>query len=291
MNRRTFLQTIPASLILPSILTQTKTAAVDTLNNINELICKNKFEWAASLNLQKQPIGSIVIEIAKSFIGTDYAADTLEASGEEHLVINLQTLDCVTFYENSLVLARCIKKNKLTFDDYKKELQFIRYRNGTINGYPSRLHYTSDYFYDNEQKDALKDITKAIGGVRFKKKINFMSKHIESYSKLKENPEFIKEIQKIENKINSRSIYHIPKSKVKQAAAKISNGDILGITTNIDGLDCSHTGIAIWQNKELHMIHAPSPGKKVHISEVPLWKYLANVKKMVGVIVARPIEL
>ena len=41
---------------------------------------------------------------------------------------------------------------KIFFDDYKAQLQFIRYRNGIINGYPSRLHYTTDYWFDNEKK-------------------------------------------------------------------------------------------------------------------------------------------
>jgi len=112
----------------------------------NELICKNKFNLAAEMKLKDKPINEVVVAIAESFIGTDYAANTLEVPGKEQLVVNLQTLDCVTFYENSLVLARCIKKNKITFDDYKKELQFVRYRSGVIDGYPSRLHYTSDYF-------------------------------------------------------------------------------------------------------------------------------------------------
>jgi hypothetical protein len=290
MNRRTFLQSIPIAALLPSFLRQETNIVTGLLSDPNELICKKKFDFAVSLRLAEKPINEIIIEIAKSFLGVDYAANSIEAPGEEHLIVNLQTLDCVTFYENSLVLARCIKKNTMTFEDYKKELQFIRYRGGIVDKYPSRLHYTSDYFFDNEIKSMLKNVTKEIGGVPYEKKINFMSTHIDSYLQLRENLEFVKMIAAQEAEINKRTMYHIPTSKVKKAALRIKNGDILGITTTIEGLDCTHTGIAIWQKKNLHMIHAPIPGSKVQITEAPLWEYLSKIKKDAGIMVARALE-
>jgi Protein of unknown function (DUF1460) len=290
MDRRTFLQSISVAALLPSLLLQEKIIANTLLFDPNELICKKKFDFALSLKLTKKPINEVIIEIAKSFLGVEYAADTLEAPGKEQLLINLQTLDCVTFYENSLVLARCIKKNTMTFEDYKNELQFVRYRGGIIDKYPSRLHYTSDYFFDNEKKCVLKNVTKEIGGVPYKKKVNFMSTHADSYLQLRENLEFVKMIAAQEAEINKRTMYYIPKSNLKKAASHINDGDILGITTTIEGLDCTHTGIAIWQNKKLHMIHAPRPGSKVQITEAPLWEYLIKIKKDAGIMVARALE-
>jgi hypothetical protein len=184
----------------------------------------------------------------------------------------------------------------MTFEDYKKELQFVRYRGGIIDKYPSRLHYTSDYFFDNERKSVLKNVTKEIGGVPYKKKVNFMSTHSDSYLQLRANLEFVKMITAQEAEINKRTMYHIPKLKVKKAASQINDGDIMGITTTIEGLDCTHTGIAIWlasrsgQNKKLHMIHAPISGSKVQITETPLWEYLMKIKKDAGIMVARALE-
>jgi hypothetical protein len=297
MNRRTFLQLIPVLVLFPIFLQQQKKATAEIPVDPNELICKNKFNLAVVMKLHEKPINEVVVAIAKSFIGTDYAANTLDAPGKEQLVVNLQTLDCVTFYENSLVLARCIKKNKPTFNDYKKELQFVRYRGGVIDGYTSRLHYTSDYFFDNEKKSVLKDVTKEIGGVPFNKKINFMSTHPDLYLQLKNSSENVKEIKKIEDEMNARTMYHIPKANVKKIASQIKDGDIIGITTTIDGLDCTHTGIAIWlasrsgQNRKLHLLHAPILGSKVQITELPLSDYLAKIKKDAGIIVARPVEM
>ena len=73
-------------------------------------ICNVKFQLAVEKNLAEKSIGDVIVEVGKSFIGTDYLSHGLEKDGDEQLVINLTGLDCTTFLENSLVLARCIKK-------------------------------------------------------------------------------------------------------------------------------------------------------------------------------------
>lgn len=253
-------------------------------------LCTRKFEIAVSLGLQKKPIGDVIVEMGKTFLGTEYVTNALEVSGRERLVVNMRGLDCVSFYENALVLARCIKKNKTTFDDYKTELQFIRYRGGIINGYPSRLHYTSDYMYDNEKRGVWRVIAKELGGVQLKKTINFISTHPDSYRQIKENPEFAKVIAKQEEEITTRENYYIPKENVERIADKIMPGDILGMTTDIEGIDTSHTGIALRENGKLLLMHAPLAGKKVLISDVALPEYLAKNKRQTGILVARPLE-
>ena len=258
--------------------------------DINETICREKFTLADSLALRNKPIQEVVAAMARSFIGTPYGANMIDRPGREQLIVNMQKLDCVTFYENALVLARCIKKNRLTFDDYKKELQFVRYRGGIIDGYTSRLHYTSDYFFDNEKKSIWKNVTKALGGIPWNKKINFMSAHTDLYWQLKTSPENIKKIQMVEEEMNRRTTFYIPKANVQKISSMIKDGDIIGITTAIDGLDCSHTGIALWQNGILHLLHAPMPGLNVQITALPLQGYLSKIKKDTGIMVVRPVE-
>ncbi len=289
MHRRDFLKTIPLAAGVPAF------AGMPFLKSLlpeddDELICSKKFELAVSLHLRQKPIGEVIIAMGKSFLGTEYVANTLEQPGEERLVVNLRGLDCVSFYENALVFARCIKKNGTTFDNYREELQLIRYRGGVIEGYPSRLHYSSDYFFDNEKKHVLKVITKDIGGVRYKKTINFMSAHPDSYRQLKEHPELLAVIKRQEEAINRRSLYHVPTKSVPKVAPKIHNGDIIAITTDLPGMDVSHTGIAIWQDRTLHFMHAPITGSKVQITEKSLAEYLAASPKRLGIMVARPLE-
>jgi hypothetical protein len=254
-------------------------------------VCNSKFELAVDKNLSDKPIGDAIVEIGKSFIGTDYLAHGLEKDGDEQLVINLTGLDCTTFLENALVLARCIKKEETSFEDYKDELQFIRYRDGIIEEYPSRLHYFSDWIYDNQRKGIVEDVTKEIGGEKIKFNINFMSTHPDSYKHLKENPDFIPIIKKQEKEISCREYYFIPKEKLKSKEEQIHNGDLIAITTTVEGLDIGHIGIAVkMEDGRVHLLHAPTVNTKVHITNEPLSDYLMKYKRHSGVIVLRALE-
>jgi len=291
MNRRNFLQTVSFAVgVSPLFRGESLLSTLLVVQDNNEALCDRKFKLAVSKHWAKLPIGEVVVHVGKTFLGTRYGENVLETRGEEHLVVNLRALDCVTFYENALVIARCIKKDTMKFDDYKRELQFIRYRGGVIDGYASRLHYTSDYFYDGEKKGIWKLVTKDLGGIPYVKKLDFMSTHPDSYWQIRESESVRKQIEGIENEISRRTVYYIPKSHVASISDKIHGGDILGITTSIEGIDTSHTGIAVWRNRELHLMHAPLAGKEVQISEKPLAEYLAYNKKQTGIMIARPLE-
>ena len=289
MRRRLFLKSVPLLAGIPLLRSRTA-SSIWFYDDDDATLCTKKFEFAVSARLREKPIHAVIIEMGKTFLDTEYVAHTLEQPGEEKLVINLRGLDCVSFCENSLVFARCIKKGKTTFDQYKAELQFIRYRGGVIDRYPSRLHYFSDYILDNEKKGVWKNVTKNIGGVPFRKTVNYMSTHPDSYSQLKQHPEFVPLIQQQEEAISKRAMVHIPKGDIARVADKIQSGDVIGITSDIPGMDIAHTGIAIRQNEGLYFMHAPIAGSKVMITTKTLAEYLAGNKKQLGIMVARPLE-
>ena len=283
-----------APLVLEHLLPSSLLAGLFPMDDADETICKKKFEFAVDQRLAERPINEVIAEIGKTFLGTEYVGHVLEQPGEERLVVNMRALDCVSFYENSLVLARCIKMKKFTFEDYKAQLQFIRYRGGIIDGYPSRLHYTTDYWYDNERKGVLKIVTRQIFGDQnvkpIPKPINFMSAHRSTYTQLA-NDQYYEVIVKQEEAINSRESFFLPKGNVHMFADKIKTGSLLGITTNIPGMDIAHTGVAIrLENGELHFMHAPNVGYRVQITEAPLHEYLAKNAKQTGIIVAEALE-
>lgn len=254
-------------------------------------ICNSKFEFAVSKSLAEKPLNEIIVEVGNSFLGTEYVAHTLEQDGEEQLVINLNGLDCTTFLETTLALSRNIKSGTTDFEDYKNELTFIRYRDGKIDQYPSRLHYFSDWIYDNTKKGIVKDVTKEIGGEEISFKVDFMSTHPESYKHLKENPGFITVIKKQENEISKRTYHYIPKAKVKSVEDKIMNGDLIAITSSVTGLDINHVGIAVKMNNgKIHFMHAPQIGTDVQITREPLNEYLIKIKRHTGIIVLRVVE-
>ena len=278
-------------IILALLFLQTFITAQSLYTDEDVEICKSKFDFAVKKDLKNKPINDVMIEVGKTFLGLGYEAFTLEKGEAEQLVIHLSGLDCYTFFESSLVFAKCIKNGKTSFEDYQKELTNIRYRDGKINGYPSRLHYASDWLYDNNNRGNVKDITQQIGGIEFSKKIDFMSTHSDSYKQLKNNPEFVKEIKSIEDSINSRKYYYIPQNFIECVEDSIHNGDIILLTASADGLDISHTGMAIkMDDGRIHFLHAPLRGKKIQITEQPLSDYVKSVDRHTGIMVARVLE-
>lgn len=266
------------------------TAQVFSVKDVTE--CNNRFSFALENKLSDKPIGEIISEIGKSFLNTPYEAHTLEVTDREQLVINLSGLDCTTFLETTFALARCIKKNKTTFDDFKNELKYIRYRDGKLEEYPSRLHYFSDWIYNNIKKGIVKDVTKEIGGKPIKFNVNFMSQNPKYYKHLQSNPEFISVIEKHESEINARQYYYIPQDEIKRVEDKIINGDLIALTTSDKGLDIGHVGFAVkMQNGRVHLMHAPMVGSKVQITEIPLAEYVKKIKKHTGIIVLRATEI
>ena len=77
----------------------------------------------------------------------------------ERLVVNLREFDCFTFVENVVALAWLLKSREKSFEGFRRLLRKIRYRNGRLQGYSSRLHYFSDWIHDNQKKGIVRDVT------------------------------------------------------------------------------------------------------------------------------------
>lgn len=255
-------------------------------------ICKQKFELADSLDLSDKPINQVIIEIAKSFVGIEYVANTLQNENEEKLKIHLTGLDCYTFLEASLVFARTVKAGKSDFTDFENELEKIRYRNGKLKDYTSRLHYFSDWLYEMDKRGIIVDITEKVGGERYDKVINFMSSNPKFYKELKGNSLFVDKMKKIEEDINKRKYFYVEQFNIEEIESELQDGDLIGITSDISGLDISHVGLAIKMNNgRVHFLHAPLAGKKIQITKMPLSEYVKNNKKQTGIMIGRALEL
>ncbi len=252
----------------------------------------NTMDYALKNSLISKPVNEIFTEICKGFIGTKYEAGTLEMPKREMIVFHLTGMDCVTFVEYSLAFTRCIKSNRTALEDFIGELRLIRYRNGILEDYPSRLHYFTDWIYDGENKKILKNMSFNFGGETYDKNIFYMSANSNSYSQLRDNPEWLAGIRGVESAIASRQDTsppgYIKKDKINLIENKILDGDIIAITTDIEGLDISHTGIAVRdQEGRLHLLHAPAIGRRVEISKAVLTDIISVNKHYTGIIVAR----
>jgi hypothetical protein len=237
-------------------------------------------------DLSGDSMNSLHVEIGKWFLGTPYVEKTLELPGEEKLVINLQGLDCTTYLETVVALGQLAKNGNFTFDKYEASLEKLRYRNGMNTGYPSRLHYFSDWIYDNQTKGILKDISAEIGGKIYVNQPSFMSTNPQFYPQLS-NDNYVIQIKEAEKEIAGRKYHYIPKDEISQIEHLIQSGDLIAITASMASLDMVHVGFAIERNGRIHLMHASTGSMEVEISEKPLSDYLAGSKSQSGIMVAR----
>lgn len=260
-------------------------------------IAREKAEWAIrELSPETLEFGELVAAIGESFVGTMYVAGTLEVGPPERLVVKLDGLDCVTFVETTLTLAQLVRKHPSIITDeamfrrrYGEILTSIRYRNGDLDGYPSRLHYFSDWIADNESLGLVTDVTADLGGRVDDETIDFMSTHADAYPALADAAD-LNAIRGIEARLAARPRYFIPQSEVGDSSGAIRSGDIIAATSTVTGLDIAHTGIALRKDGEVRLLHAPLVGKDVQLSEASLADRLLDISSQDGVMVARPVD-
>ena len=258
-------------------------------------IFEARVRWADAEGLAALEPGAAIGRLAESFVGTPYTPGTLEADGPEGLVINFREFDCVTFVENMLAMTRFIRDGgadllqdgdatEARFEEYLTDL---RYRGGEINGYPSRLHYFSEWLTDNERMGLLRVVTGDLEPDSDAEQIRFMSTHPEAYRQLAD-PGVLAEIEDMETRLNSAGPRRfVPQDRIADVADGIRTGDVIATTSTVEGLDIAHTGIAVWIDGRLHMIHAPLVGDSVQISEVPLADRIRSIASQDGIMVAR----
>jgi hypothetical protein len=235
-------------------------------------------------------IATLIPEIGKYFIGNEYVAHTLEVNDEEKLIVNLRELDCTTYAENLLALARTIKSENQSFGQFAKEIEKIRYRDGKRDDYPSRLHYFSDWIYNNKENELVTTPADSFGNP-FPNKVSFMSNNPDSYKHLKNNPDYVSVIEQQEKAINEKSYFFIPKENISEYEHLLKEGDIIGLTTSINGLDVAHVGVLVEQEGKLHLLHASQSKLKVEISNEPISSFLKPESKNTGIMIARPVEI
>lgn len=229
---------------------------------------------------------------ARQFIGVPYVAHTLEVNDNEQLVVNTRQLDCTTLVETVTALKLCNDRGQRTWADYVRMLTMLRYRQGVLDGYPSRLHYFSDWIRDKVQMQLVNDIQQpnppfsAVQTVN----VNYMSTHPEAYKALKANAALVPLIRQQEQSLSGLKARYIPKSAVRNTKllrSVIKDGDIIAITCNKAGLDIAHLGFAVWRKDGLHLLNASMLHKKVVEEPMTLYRYLQKHKTFTGIRILR----
>ena len=240
-----------------------------------------------------------IVAVGMTFIGNPYPKSNvsiaqkanpgvvvLQPIQKEVLAINLKQFDCVTFVESMIALSQTLRQDNPAYDIFKNYLSRVRYRNGMVD-YAARLHYFSDWLYENEKNGLIQNVTKEIGGEIFNKEVFYMSLKRDTFYGNMADPTTFNTVKSIEEAITKREKWYIPKEKVAAIESKLKEGDILGITNVTEGMDMAHTGIVTWQNGRAYMLHASSQFHQVMITDVPLVDYLLRNKLQSGIMVGR----
>ncbi len=252
----------------------------------DRILCEALLASAAKNGDSLKTVPGIAVMLAKHFIGSPYSPQLLNTGIAESLVANLHSFDCATFVENVVAMSLTIKSGGTELPHYLHMLEKIRYRNGRMNGYPSRLHYFTDWIHDNEKKGILADVTAVLGGIPVKKRLSFITSGRRDCPPLRDDAVFL-EMLRAEDACTSRGFHAIPKHAWRKAEAQVEDGDIIAIVSNRDDIDVLHVGFAVRVNQKTRLLHASSKTGSVVISDATLNGYLQEKSSRTGVVVAR----
>ena len=241
------------------------------------------------------PIGQCMTHVAMELQGTPYVGFTLELDKDHEICsVNLKGLDCVTFFEDTLDFSRMLKSGGRTPEAMLEQVTLSRYRGGKIGDFTTRLHYTTDWMYDNEKKGVVKVLAPELpGAAKFMQPVGIMSQHPENYRQLKAHPEMVPAIKKYEDEINARETMYVPMDKLANAQPLLKSGDIVGVATTEEGIDIAHTGLVIAdESGMLHFMDASSAKRnmKVTFEKGPISEAFNWSSQLTGAVFARPLE-
>ncbi len=240
-------------------------------------------------------IGERTARIAREMVGTSYKNYTLEVDDKtESPVANLASVDCWTFYENALAISRMIhfKPGPYKPQDMLQMIELERYRNGVCTGsYLSRMHHLEEVFYDNQRRGYSSNITPRIPGAeRLRRDIREMTVQWKAYRYLRATPSLLPAMGRIEAQVSKLPVYHVPKSKVRDAEKYLQNGDICAITCRDTSGYTSHVGMILRIGERAIFTHATSDRDKgrMVIIDRPITDYLNASSSHIGMIISRP---
>ena len=232
---------------------------------------------------------------ARKFLGLPYVAHTLEINDDERLVVNTRQLDCTTLVENVTALTLCAQRGQYTWRDYLRTLTAMRYRNGKITDYTSRIHYFTEWITANTKEGIVTEIQSpnppfsAVQQVS----VSFMSNHPKSYKALRNHPEYVADIKKMEQQVSGQRFRYIPKTAVRnhaQLRKAVKDGDIIAITCRKKGLDIAHLGFAVWKEGKLHLLNASQLRGQVVEEPKILYEYNWSMRRSSCTIRSRAIR-
>lgn len=231
---------------------------------------------------------SEVIEFyGKKQLGIEYAGGLLDVEPEEKLVVTLDGSDCVIYVETSFALALTTLQGSTSWDQFRDNLKLLRYRDGRVDGYNSRLHYFSDWMKTNQEK-GLFNILHQDTELPTVNRVLFMSANRGAYPRLAESDSLFNLIAMRETELQGYNLYYIPTDKIHEYEKNWKTGDLLGFVSTIEGLDIAHTALIKRDGNRVGFYHASTAGEVMEDSKT-VYEYSRDRRNVNGVVVARPV--
>lgn len=233
--------------------------------------------------------GERAVRVALFLRSTPYVAGTLDRSpGREVCELILDGFDCVTLVETCFAFARVLKAaSGVSAEAVADEIQAFRYRGGRMGGFESRLHYACDWLADNALRGRIAlPLKEEPLRQKWSKRLDFMSTHPRAYPALLGRPDRIEKIAEVERRVSSQNLDWVASANVQRVEPLLESGDMVALTTDVPGLDCSHTGLIYRDGPRARLLHASSAQNKVFL-DVPLTQYVQRSNRITGVFVGR----
>lgn len=276
-------------LVVLTLLAPVKGFAQNTKAMSDESIEKYAKISKVLIENNEKTVPQLMIMAAEIMLGTDYVAGTLEVIPEQ-LKVSLTQTDCILFVESCLAMALNAKKGISDPDSLCATVQSLRYRNGIVDGYSSRIHYTSEWIKQGEARGIFTEITDVLSADNLSgQRFSFMSTHTDSYKQLKGNKEEIAKIAAMEANLNQYSDYFvIDKNEVRGIEHLLKDGDILGFNSTVEGLDIAHVAL-VYHRKDgkVGFIHASQVDGKVVVDVKDIADYVMARKNNNGIRIIR----
>ncbi len=206
--------------------------------------------------------------LSRLFLGTPYRESTLigDAETREIFVINLGEVDCFTYIDYLEAM-----RTAASFAEFKENLKRVRYRSGKV-AFECRNHFFTDWSAFPSRR--VENVTIRIGGQKTMVAQKVLNRRADGTY-------LVAGIACV-----NRTVAYIPSSVIDSALmGKLVTGDYVGVYSEKQGLDVSHTGLIVKQKGLVCLRHASSAKEFRRVVEQDLRKYMENKP---GLIILRP---
>lgn len=248
-------------------------AATEARTNKEEHILLGKWNERQLDNIIRKSskirdLGERIDFLSGQFLNVSYKESTLigNINTPEVFVINLEGMDCFTYidYVEAMRLSS-------SFSQFEENLKKVRYQSGKV-AFQNRNHFFTDWRKFN--RDHIDDVTERLGGEETKTVEKMMNKK-------EDGTHFLPGLR-----VKERKIKYIPSNAFdKIIMERLRTGDYVGIYSEAQGLDVSHTGIIVKDRDKIYLRHASSKEGNRKVVDEDLISYISDKP---GLVILRP---